>query len=124
MTPKGPAMSRRYALGSSKEVNHRGTENTEKALGKQLAGLLWPPFILVFSVVSVPLWFTSLAAFDICMLQVPTLALGQEVATKSGKAESFVYRKTKEADLSLHIQFPADWKATDRRPAMVFFFGG
>lgn len=34
------------------------------------------------------------------------------------------YRKTKQTDLDLAIDYPADWKQTDKRPAIVFFFGG
>lgn len=35
-----------------------------------------------------------------------------------------VYKKTSEGELTLHGFFPADWKATDKRPVIVFFFGG
>ncbi len=35
-----------------------------------------------------------------------------------------VYKKTPEGELTLHGFFPADWKATDKRPVIVFFFGG
>jgi len=35
-----------------------------------------------------------------------------------------VYKKTAEGELSLHCFLPADWKATDNRPVIVFFFGG
>ncbi len=35
-----------------------------------------------------------------------------------------VYKKTPEGELSLHGFFPSDWKATDKRPVIVFFFGG
>jgi len=35
-----------------------------------------------------------------------------------------VYKKTPQGDLSLSIHLPPDWKATDSRPAIVFFFGG
>src|SRR5437016_4326589 len=45
-------------------------------------------------------------------------ALAQE-ATKS-----FTYTKTKQADLEVVVHFPPGWKATDRRPGIVFFFGG
>lgn len=34
------------------------------------------------------------------------------------------YRKTKQADLKIEIFRPKDWKASDQRPAIVFFFGG
>lgn len=35
-----------------------------------------------------------------------------------------VYRRTAETNLTMHLHFPADWKSTDRRPGVVFFFGG
>lgn len=35
-----------------------------------------------------------------------------------------VYKKTAEADLALHVFLPPGWKATDKRPVVVFFFGG
>jgi acetyl esterase/lipase len=34
------------------------------------------------------------------------------------------YKKTAEGELTLHCFLPADWKATDKRPVIVFFFGG
>jgi acetyl esterase/lipase len=38
--------------------------------------------------------------------------------------KSFVYKKTKQADLEIVVHFPPGWKETDKRPAIVFFFGG
>jgi len=38
--------------------------------------------------------------------------------------KSFVYKKTKQADLQMVVHFPPGWKESDQRPAMVFFFGG
>jgi acetyl esterase len=37
---------------------------------------------------------------------------------------SFVYKTTPQVDLSLHVHYPHDWRSADRRPAIVFFFGG
>jgi acetyl esterase/lipase len=37
---------------------------------------------------------------------------------------AFTYKKTKQAELKLHVHFPADWDKKDRRPVIVFFFGG
>ena len=34
------------------------------------------------------------------------------------------YRRTDQAELRLEVFRPAGWKASDRRPAVVFFFGG
>lgn len=39
-------------------------------------------------------------------------------------AEEMVYKKVGDRELKLHVFKPADWKAEDRRPAIVFFFGG
>ncbi len=39
-------------------------------------------------------------------------------------AEMLVYKKVDDRELKLHIEKPADWKPDDRRPAVVYFFGG
>ena len=38
--------------------------------------------------------------------------------------DSFVYKKAGDRELKLFIEKPSEWKAEDRRPAIVFFFGG
>lgn len=45
---------------------------------------------------------------------------GQETPTE----RSYLYKKTAQAALNLKGYFPAGWKAEDKRPAIVFFFGG
>jgi acetyl esterase/lipase len=51
-------------------------------------------------------------------------------ATPPGKkpnppvGEPVVYKKVEGRELKLYLVKPADWKATDRRPAIVFFHGG
>jgi len=40
------------------------------------------------------------------------------------RSEVRSYRKAPEDELFLHIYYPDDWKASDTRPAIVFFFGG
>lgn len=35
-----------------------------------------------------------------------------------------VYKTTPQGDLRINLYFPSKWKAGDRRPAIVFFFGG
>jgi len=37
---------------------------------------------------------------------------------------TFTYKKTKQTDVGIHVHFPKDWKKGDKRPAIVFFFGG
>jgi acetyl esterase len=35
-----------------------------------------------------------------------------------------VFKTTPQGDLKMNLYFPKDWKSTDRRPTIVFFFGG
>jgi arylsulfatase A len=39
-------------------------------------------------------------------------------------AESLIYKKAGERELRLHLEKPANWKPSDKRPAIVFYFGG
>jgi arylsulfatase A-like enzyme/dienelactone hydrolase len=39
-------------------------------------------------------------------------------------SETVVYKKAGDRELRLHVEKPAGWQPTDRRPAIVFFFGG
>lgn len=48
----------------------------------------------------------------------------QAHAADAPAAKSFVYKKTKQADLELVVHYPPGWKEADKRPAIVFFFGG
>jgi len=64
-------------------------------------------------------------------LHVAAIVLAAAVVAAYGQdrpggpaAKSFVYKKTKQADLEVIVQFPPGWKETDKRPAIVFFFGG
>jgi acetyl esterase/lipase len=41
-----------------------------------------------------------------------------------GQPDSIIYKQTPEGDLKLHFDYPQHWKASDSRPAIVFFFGG
>jgi len=45
-------------------------------------------------------------------------------APAEAKVEESVYKKTPQGDLKIYIHFPAGWTAQDKRPAIVFFFGG
>src|SRR5438477_2375328 len=42
----------------------------------------------------------------------------------AGNKAVAVYKTTPQGDLKINLYFPPDWKAADRRPAIVFFFGG
>lgn len=39
-------------------------------------------------------------------------------------AEKVAYKKVGDVTLNLHVYKPADWKKSDKRPVIVFFFGG
>ena len=36
----------------------------------------------------------------------------------------FIYKKTPTRDLALYIDFPDNWQESDKRPAIIWFFGG
>lgn len=59
-------------------------------------------------------------------MKLTTLILGILFAPLAAlhAGESLVYKKAGERELKLFIEKPADWKATDKRPAIVFYFGG
>src|SRR5437667_7620495 len=40
------------------------------------------------------------------------------------RTEDRVYKATPQGELKLHFYYPSDWKSSDRRPAILFFFGG
>jgi len=46
-----------------------------------------------------------------------------DIHPDGGKAEA-VYKSTPQGDLKIHLYFPPDWKAGDRRSAIVLYFGG
>lgn len=58
--------------------------------------------------------------------------IGTSMAVLSGADEpattppphSIVYKQTKQGELRLAVHYPKNWQATDKRPGIVFFFGG
>jgi acetyl esterase/lipase len=60
----------------------------------------------------------SAATVALLSLGLARPAPGQE------NTKSFTYAKTKQADLEIVVHFPPGWKETDKRPGIVFFFGG
>ena len=52
-------------------------------------------------------------------------AIGHAADSKpAATGEPVVYKSVEGRDLKLFIDKPAGWKATDKRPAIVFYFGG
>jgi acetyl esterase/lipase len=55
---------------------------------------------------------------------------GGEVGRSAGgppqeaAVQSFSYKKVLQADLEMIVHYPPGWKEADKRPAIVFFFGG
>src|SRR6185369_1048354 len=49
---------------------------------------------------------------------------GREYPPKMTGAEEHLYKTVGDVKLNLYVFKPSDWKATDKRPAIVFFFGG
>lgn len=47
-----------------------------------------------------------------------------KVAPARRPDREIVFKKTPQAELKLYAYLPPRWKATDRRPAIVYFFGG
>lgn len=60
--------------------------------------------------------FVSAAMIVLLAFCIP--ALGQD------NTKTFTYTKTKQADLEIVVHYPPGWKETDKRPGIVFFFGG
>ena len=45
-------------------------------------------------------------------------------AISDADTKAFVFKKTPQRDLKLLVDYPADWKASDGRPAIIFWHGG
>jgi acetyl esterase/lipase len=58
------------------------------------------------------------------VLGVAVLGVTASWTSAAEEVKSFVYKKTPQAELALTTYLPEDWKPEDRRPAIVFFFGG
>jgi len=61
-----------------------------------------------------------------CLLARIAPGFGQEskVAGAAGTTQEYVFKKTPQGELKMYVQFPKDWTSGDKRPAVVFFFGG
>jgi acetyl esterase len=54
----------------------------------------------------------------------PLFADAPAKAQAQARVEESVYKKTPQGDLKIYVHFPPGWTAQDKRPAIVFFFGG
>ncbi len=64
------------------------------------------------------------AALGVCVAIAPQGHAAGDSVGSGGPTKTFVYKKTKQAELEIVLHFPPSWKASDRRAAIVFFFGG
>lgn len=89
------------------------------------AGRLWPFCLQLFSaggvVLALALPSTPVQAQQASRFRDPPKLVP---STTPLRHEDRVYSETPQGELSLHFSLPAEWKPTDRRPAIVFFFGG
>jgi len=72
-------------------------------------------------------WFRGLVSVAVGLLIAwPANAAEQrtDLANSATAVKTFVYKKIGERELQIHVHFPPGWKTDDRRPAIVFFFGG
>ncbi|MFO0808564.1 MAG: alpha/beta hydrolase [Gemmataceae bacterium] len=64
----------------------------------------------------------------LCVLVFAAAATAQQPRPKLTdvpvKTDEVVFKTTPQGDLKLHLYYPPGWTAEDRRPAVVFFFGG
>jgi acetyl esterase/lipase len=56
--------------------------------------------------------------------QPPKALVPENTPTGFPGAETFVYRELQPEPVRIHVFKPQDWKAGDRRPAVIWFFGG
>ncbi|MHC4798875.1 MAG: alpha/beta hydrolase, partial [Planctomycetota bacterium] len=47
-----------------------------------------------------------------------------QTQTQAKPEAELIYKKTPQTDLKIYLDYPPDWKPSDRRPAIVFFGGG
>jgi len=67
----------------------------------------------------------GLAAVVLAVVAVAGLSAPPAGGAAEGAADhEAVYKKTPQGELRILIHRPPGWKASDRRPAIVFFFGG
>ena len=69
---------------------------------------------------------TSLLLACFCLTAASAAAESPQAATAApaDNVKEFVYKKTPQGELKIYVHLPPDWKASDKRPVIVFFFGG
>jgi len=85
-----------------------------RALARLVAGA-WPA---CFSALAARRKPSIIQAFLVAAL-VAAAGAGEPAAP-----ESLTYKRVADRELKLFVEKPSDWKSADKRPAIVFFFGG
>ena len=55
---------------------------------------------------------------------VVLILLGNHSTSADNAIKTFTYKTVGDRPLQIHIHYPPEWKETDSRPVIVFFFGG
>ncbi len=72
-------------------------------------------------------WLASIALAGVAAFPLAGSAKAAQdpsATNAAGAAETIIYKKVGDTALKLLVEKPAGWSAADRRPAIVFFFGG
>jgi acetyl esterase len=71
-----------------------------------------------------PMILGTIAVCGVLSMWAPLFAGSSARGRAEARVEESVYRKTPQGDLKIYVHFPPGWTAQDKRPAIVFFFGG
>ena len=60
----------------------------------------------------------------LCSATTSLIAQPATTSPTTAPTKSFSYKKIKQIELEMIVHFPPGWKESDKRPSIVFFFGG
>jgi acetyl esterase len=63
-------------------------------------------------------------ALAVALIGVLALEASGDEASGPESTKKFTYSKIKQGDLEIVVHFPPGWQESDKRPGIVFFFGG
>ena len=72
----------------------------------------------------IPMKHLAIGLSVVAVLGTAAVHARAENESKAPSTQSFVYKKTKQANLEIVVHYPPGWKESDQRSAIVFFFGG
>jgi acetyl esterase len=65
-----------------------------------------------------------LASCFVSLWVAPAFSGSSAATPAEPRVEESVYKKTPQGELKMYVHFPKGWTAQDKRPAIIFFFGG